>query len=57
MLRDVSLSDSKCWNCGHEWVLTSKEHLCLAVAQLVLQEENGALHALRVLVQLQQELV
>ena len=20
MLRDVSLSDSKCWNSGHEWV-------------------------------------
>ena len=24
MPRDVSLSDSKCWNGGHEWVKTKK---------------------------------
>ena len=28
MPRDVSLSDSKCWNGGHEWVNRSYECSC-----------------------------
>ena len=31
MPRDISLSDSKCWNGGHEWVNKSPPDLCAAV--------------------------
>ena len=37
MPRDVGLSDSKCWNGGHEWVkrLRTKKPLALPLAPLV----------------------
>ena len=38
MPRDVSLSDSKCWNGGHEWVLITAKLAVLASKFIAIED-------------------